>query len=105
MDVNRAELQAKYIEPDPYHPGAADVRIVGCGVHVWALIGYLKAIVGDAGIAEAFERELHAPLGPMKELAVEFGVPVDAVLAAVAYYRDHPQVIDARIAANVISAA
>ena len=56
------------------------------GNPVWALVGYLPAADGDLGtIAEAYQ------------------LPLDAVLAAFAFYARHRSDIDARIAANDVT--
>ncbi|MDQ2741136.1 MAG: DUF433 domain-containing protein [Chloroflexota bacterium] len=77
------ELIDTYIEPDPNKPGIAEARIVGYGVHVWALIGYLEAVHGD-----------------IDRTAEDYELPRETVEAACAYYRRHKEVIDARLAAN-----
>ncbi|HSH81563.1 MAG TPA: hypothetical protein VLA19_23795 [Herpetosiphonaceae bacterium] len=74
---------AEYIELNPHVPGLAEARLKGYGVAVWALIGHLPAVKGDlAGVAR------------------DYGVPLEAVEAAVAYYQRYRVLIDARIAAN-----
>lgn len=83
LETRQEELIARYIEWDPYKPGRADVRIVGSGVHVWALIPHLQA---EGGNVEA--------------VATAYDLPPDAVEAAAAYYRRNQPVIDARIEAN-----
>src|SRR5262245_52949968 len=40
-------LIERYVEPNPHHPGPADVRLREYCVPVWALIGYWKAAEGD----------------------------------------------------------
>jgi uncharacterized protein (DUF433 family) len=73
-----------YIEPNPNKSGADEVRIKGYGTSVWAIIGYL-----DSGDAE----ELAA-------IAGDFKIPLEAVQAAIEYYRRHTAIIDNRLAAN-----
>ncbi|HYI15793.1 MAG TPA: hypothetical protein VEX37_10415 [Thermomicrobiales bacterium] len=78
------ELIAEYILTSPDPESIEDVRLARYGVPVWALVGYLPAAQGDLGaIADAYE------------------LPLDAVLAAFAFYARHRSAIDARIAANV----
>ena len=76
-------LVAQWIEPDPNRPGAYNVWVVDYCVHVWAIIGYLEAVSGN-----------------IDRVAEDYDLPVDAVRAAVAYYRQHKEIIDARLAAN-----
>ena len=77
------ELIEKYIEPNPNRPGVAEARITGYGVSVWALVGYLEAVHGD-----------------IAQVADDYGLPREAVEAALAYYHRHKGLIDARLAAN-----
>lgn len=86
MDHDR--LIATYIEQDPGHPGIEDARLIGYGTHVWALIGHLYSVGWD-----------------MQGTAEDYGIPLDAVYAAVAYYQRHTAIIDARIDANSAPAA
>jgi len=77
-------LVARYVEENPYRPGAANVRLVSpYGVPVWALVGYLSVVEND----------------PVR-VAEDYELPLEAVEAALAYYRQHKTAIDARIAAN-----
>ncbi len=81
--VEDQELIEKWIEPDPWKSGVEEARIKNYGMNVWAIIGYLGGENGD--IAEA---------------ARAYDVPVEAIEAALAYYRRYRELIDARIAAN-----
>ena len=74
---------AAYVEPNPHRPGAANAWLVGYGVPVWALVGYLDVVNGD-----------------IRRIARDYDVPVEAVEAAMLYYQQHKTAIDERIAAN-----
>lgn len=74
------ELITKYIELDPDRPWRDRARIIGYGVEVWSLIGYLKGMDGNRA-----------------EVAAGFDLPVEAIEAAEAYYRRHKEIIDNRI--------
>jgi uncharacterized protein (DUF433 family) len=76
-------LIARWIEPSPYLPGVDEARIRETGVPVWALIGYLPAVGDDPA-----------------RVAHDYELPVEAVQAALAYYRKHRPAIDARLAQN-----
>jgi uncharacterized protein (DUF433 family) len=78
----------RHIEENPAKPGLADARLIGFAVAVWALIGYLPAVGHRAD-----------------EVAEDYDLPVEAVEAALIYYRRHRDVIDARIAANRVATA
>ena len=77
------DLIDRWIEDDPHRPGSDEARLRQYGVHVWALIGYLKAMDGDVAA-----------------VAADYDVPKEAVEAAIAYYQQHTCAIDARLAAN-----
>ena len=77
-DATAEALIAKYIEQDPNRSGRHNSRLPDFGVAVWALIGYLRG----ATIAET---------------ADAYGIPEEAMLAAVAYYQRHRDLIDAKL--------
>ncbi|HKG26329.1 MAG TPA: hypothetical protein VKB09_11815 [Thermomicrobiales bacterium] len=79
------QLIARYIKEDPYLSGEAEVRLTDSLIHVWAVIAQLK--VEDWDVAQA---------------ARDYGIPEVEVQAALAYYRRHQDVLDARIADHVI---
>jgi hypothetical protein len=81
--AQREELIRNWVEPNPYKPGLADVRIRSYGVPVWALIGHALATGSSAA-----------------ELAVAYELPQGAAEAALAYYECHREAIDMRLAAN-----
>jgi uncharacterized protein (DUF433 family) len=72
-----------HIEPNPHKAGRDEVQIIDANVPVWALIGYLDAVEGDVA-----------------QVAEDYEIPREAMLAALAYYRRNIAVIDARIEAN-----
>ncbi len=82
--MNEAELIARHIEENPYKPGAADVRLKESGVAVWAFIAYWQAARG----------------GDLAAAAADYELSPEATQAALAYYRQHRELIDARIAVN-----
>jgi uncharacterized protein (DUF433 family) len=86
--VSQEDLIARYIEENPAKPGPADARLIGYGVPVWALIGYLPAVGHRA-----------------RRVAADYDLPVEAVEAALAFYKRYQAVIEARIAANRVAAA
>jgi uncharacterized protein (DUF433 family) len=81
--ADEERLLEKWIEPDPWKAGAEEARIKGHGVNVWATIGYLQMRDGDP-----------------ESVASGYEIPVEAVDAAIAYYRRHRQAIDCRLVGN-----
>ncbi len=82
---NDAELIACYIELAPRNRSRAEARLVGSGVPVWAIVGQYQATGRDAAyVAESYQ------------------VPLAAVQAALAYYRQNMAVIEDRLEANAV---
>jgi uncharacterized protein (DUF433 family) len=77
------ELIARYIEPNPHKPTLAEAWLKESAIPVWALIGSLPGVDHDPGA-----------------LAEAFGIPIEAVQAALAFYDRHRSLIDARLAEN-----
>lgn len=73
-------------EPDPMRPGFGEYRLKDRGVPIWAIIGSLTE---DADNVD--------------DVAEAYGLPREAVEAALAFYRRHHAAIDARLAQNVAS--
>jgi uncharacterized protein (DUF433 family) len=74
---------ARYIEQNPHYPSLDAARVKQYGVSVWSIIAHLRAVGGDVA-----------------RVAAHYALPCEAVEAAIAYYRQHKNLIDARIAAN-----
>jgi uncharacterized protein (DUF433 family) len=77
------QLIASWIEPHPWKGSAAEARLKDSKIAVWAIIGQLRAEGRD-----------------VPRVAEDYGIPVEAVEAALAYYQDHRAVIDDRLRAN-----
>jgi uncharacterized protein (DUF433 family) len=82
--VNEQQLIDRYIEVVP-GLGAAGARMRETGVDIWALVTYYKYAVA---------RDVAA-------VARDYDIPIEAVEAALAYYAQHTDVLDARIVANL----
>lgn len=76
---NEAELIARYIGPKPGKRGRAYAHLPATGPSVAAIV---RSLMVDPDIAEA---------------AAAWGIPEEAVRAAIAFYRRHRAFIDARI--------
>ena len=86
--VDEQQLIEQYIdrEWDRYPGGRADARLKGYGVPVWALIGHMGGIEEDPA-----------------RTARDYQLPVEAVEAALAYYRRYRPYIDAHLLLNTDS--
>jgi uncharacterized protein (DUF433 family) len=81
MDRTReAALIARHIDPNPHGRGPAEARLAEYGPAVWAIVAYWRAAGENAG-----------------EVARDFQVPAEAVEAALAFYRLHKDLIEARL--------
>ncbi len=74
------ELVARYIAPKPHESGRASAYFPNHGFYVATIVGKL----------------LHAN-GDIQETARAYQLPVDGVLAALAFYRQNRAIIDARL--------
>ena len=82
------ELIKRYIEPDADRPRPDEARLKDTGTHVWAIIGHWYAVGREtAWVAE------------------DYGIPQEAVEAALAYYGRHQALIDARLRLNAVRIA
>lgn len=81
--MDDAALIKRHIEQNPDRPGFDDVRLAGSAVPVWALIGHWKAVGKDAA-----------------QVVSDYRIPEEEMNAALAYYRKHRAVINARLTAN-----
>jgi uncharacterized protein (DUF433 family) len=70
----------RYIEPNPHKPGEAEVRLREYGISVWAVIDYWYGV--DLS---------------KSTVARDYDIPLETIDAALAYYKAHKAVIDARI--------
>jgi uncharacterized protein (DUF433 family) len=77
------ELIHEYVVPDPSQLGPVEVRLKDFGIHVWAIVGDLRAYGFD-----------------IKRVAEVHGLPPEYVRAALAYYRQHADIIDGRLREN-----
>jgi hypothetical protein len=93
-------LVPRYIAPDPVHPGEANVIVQPEGVSVWAVIGSMQAASPSNDRPGYFDRFIGDSV--IRETAADYGIPEDAVRAAVAYYYRHKAAIDTQIDANSV---
>ena len=82
-EERRRALIERWIEPHPWRRNAAEARLKGAKVSIWALIGYLRMVDGDR-----------------HRTAEGYGITDEEVEAALAYYHENRAIIDARLAAN-----
>ncbi len=82
-EVTEDQLIADHIVERPHGVSRADARIADNGMHVWALIGYLRGVNGDGD-----------------EAARAYRLSSDAMAAALAFYRRYQEQIDARLLLN-----
>jgi hypothetical protein len=83
IPVTGGEILGVRIGLDPHRPGLHRVRLLDYGRPLWAIIANLQAVEGDVA-----------------QTAEDYDLPVEAVMAAKAYYEAHPQYIDAWLLIN-----
>ncbi len=81
--AERKELIARYIVPDPHHDGIARYRLRESAISVWVLVAYYEAVAHDPG-----------------RVAADYDIPAEHVRAALAFYREHTDAIDAYLSAR-----
>lgn len=80
----RRALIVERLGPRPHKEAdPAEVIIRESGTPVWAIIGYLPAVDGE-----------------LEQVAKDYGVDLEAVIAAAAYYLDNRELIDWRLVQN-----
>jgi uncharacterized protein (DUF433 family) len=79
------QLIERHVDQDVerYPNGRADARLRDSGVSVWAIVGFLRVYDNDD-----------------RKVAEHFDLSAEEIEAALAYYRLHKQVIDARVTLN-----
>ena len=77
------QLITRWIEPHAWKGSAAEARLKDSKIAVWAIVGQLRAEGRD-----------------VPRVAEDYGIPVEAVEAALAYYHEHRAIIDDRLRAN-----
>ena len=76
-------LITDYVELNPDKPGFDQARLKEFGVAIWALVAYYQVVNGD-----------------LNQVAHDYEIPCEQVKAALAYYKRHRTLIDARVAIN-----
>ena len=97
------QLIATYIEQDPHRPGLDRARLSDSGIHVWILIADLQTLLGPETEYAFAHGKYQGELATILQLAEDFDISPDEVLAALAYYERHHPLIDARITTNTAS--
>lgn len=83
----------RMVGPDRHRPGSARARLIAEQIPVWAIIGHVQAIAGTSDLS-------NLPDGITSQVAVDYDVPHEAVLAAMLYYEEHRCAIDTLLEAN-----
>ncbi len=88
----QADLR-RMVDLDPVRPGLDRARLGDYGIPVWAIIGHVLTIAGDAIDDESSQ-------GVIELVAEDYQIPPVAVDAGLLYYREHREAIDTRLAIN-----
>ena len=81
--AERRELIARYIAPDPHHQGVAHYRLRESAISVWALVAYYETAEHDTS-----------------RVAADYDIPAEQVRAALAFYTEHADAIDAYLSSR-----
>ncbi len=85
LSKHERALIERWITAKPHEADPAEAVLAQSFIPVWAIIGYLEGVDGDVA-----------------QTAVAYRVPEEAVEAALAYYRKHQHLIEARLTANAV---
>lgn len=80
---SRSGLILRYLEHHPHRNSVAEMRTCDGAIPVWALVGHWAGIGWD-----------------VKHTAIDYEIDEEAVLAAIALFDLHPEIILDRIQAN-----
>lgn len=80
-EQEKSELIARYIERNPNKPAVYDARLNPYGVSIWAIASHFETVNGS----------------DLDRAAAEYGVPREAIEAALAFYERYKAAIDAKI--------
>ncbi len=83
--TERRDLIARYIAPDPHHPGIARYQLRESAISVWALVAYYETVEHD-----------------LQRVADDYDLPLEQVRAALAFYTEHAESIDAYLSSRRI---
>jgi hypothetical protein len=94
----QAKLIGRWLEPNPHKPGAAEWRVKGTGLPAWRVVGQLAVETGGDD-APAFRAIIggDAPQELIERVGAYYDVPAEAISAALAYARRHPDEVTARL--------
>lgn len=98
----QAKLIGRWLEPNPHKPGAAEWRIKGTGLPAWRLVGQIAVERGGDDVA-TFRAIVGGDVPPhliervIERVADYYDVPAEAVSAALAFARRHPDEVVARL--------
>jgi uncharacterized protein (DUF433 family) len=81
VDARQALIE-RHIEPDARRPDDARLRVYG--VSVWTIVGYWRDVA---------DRDV-------ERVAEDYEISAEAVRVALAFYQEHRDLIDARLAYN-----
>ncbi len=82
--VERQGLIAKYIVPDPHHPGTTHYRLRESAVSVWVLVAYYETVGHD-----------------LRRVVSDYDLPEKHVQAALAFYVEYADAVDAYLSARI----
>ena len=88
----------RMVGPDRRRPGPAYGRLREEQIPVWAIIGHLRAIAGTTDPSRFTDKAV-------AQVAVDYDVQREAVLASMLYYKEHQCAIDTLLEANAEATA
>jgi uncharacterized protein (DUF433 family) len=96
-NVDTVDLR-RMVGPDVHRPGPARARLLVEQIPVWVIIGHVGAVASTTDPAAVTDEVI-------AQVAADYDIPHDAVLAALLYYQEHRGAIDGLLEANAAALA
>jgi hypothetical protein len=96
-NVDAADL-ARMIGPDEHRHGPARARLIAEQIPVWAIVGHVVAVLRATDPSASIDAVI-------ARVAVDYDIAPTAVLAALLYYQEHREAIDALLESNAAAVA
>jgi hypothetical protein len=88
----------RMIGPDEHRPGPTRARLLAEQIPVWAIVGHVSAVLRASDPPASIDAVI-------ARVAVDYDIAPTAVLAALLYYQEHREAIDALLEANAAAVA
>jgi hypothetical protein len=97
-DARLRQRSLPLVGADRHRPGPARGRLVDEQIPVWAIVGQVRVV---SGVSDLFApTDADRVFEAIVQVATDYEVSIEAVLAAMDYYREHQDAVDALLQAH-----